>query len=132
MWSWPNVVCSAVADEELGALAGWVALAAGLTLADEGLALLLVIPASMAIATLGAVQLMKLANRNAQRPVSFQASRLWAPRRRQMRRKPLPMGLRADQEVLVGAPIVKLARSARGRPAGPVLMPTQCTPLATP
>ncbi len=52
---------------ELGALAGWVALAGGVTLAGEGLALLLVIPAAMGIATLGAVQLMKLANRNAQR-----------------------------------------------------------------
>jgi len=55
---------------ELGALAGWVALAAGVTLADEGLALLLVIPAAMGIATLGAVQLMKLANRNAQRQIA--------------------------------------------------------------
>jgi len=55
---------------ELGALAGWVALATGFTLADEGLALLLLIPAAMGIATLGAVQLMKLANRNAQRRIA--------------------------------------------------------------
>jgi len=55
---------------ELGALAAWVALAAAFTLADEGLALLLVIPAAMGIATLGAVQLMKLANRNAQRRIA--------------------------------------------------------------
>lgn len=52
---------------ELGALAGWVALATGLTLADQGLALLVFIPAGMGVASLGAVQLMKLANRNAQR-----------------------------------------------------------------
>lgn len=55
---------------EIGALAGWVALAAGFTLADEGVALLLVIPAAMGIATLGAVQLMKLANRHAQRRIA--------------------------------------------------------------
>ena len=55
---------------ELGALAGWVALATGFTLADEGLALLLFIPAGMAIATFGAVQLMKLANRSAQRRIA--------------------------------------------------------------
>ena len=55
---------------ELGALAGWVALATGLTLADQGLALLVFIPAGMGIASLGAVQLMKLANRNAQRRIA--------------------------------------------------------------
>jgi hypothetical protein len=51
---------------ELGALAGWVALATGLTLADQGLALLVFIPAGMGLSSLGAVRLMKLANRNAQ------------------------------------------------------------------
>ena len=55
---------------ELGALAGWVALAAGFTLAGKGLALLLVIPAAMGIVTIGAVQLMKLANRDAQRRIA--------------------------------------------------------------
>lgn len=55
---------------ELGALAAWVALAAGVTLAGAGLALLVVIPAAMGLATLGAVQLMKLANRNAQRRIA--------------------------------------------------------------
>jgi hypothetical protein len=55
---------------ELAALAGWVALATGVTLADEGLALLVFIPAGMGIATLGAVQLMKLANRDAQRRIA--------------------------------------------------------------
>jgi hypothetical protein len=55
---------------ELGALAGWVALATGLTLADQGLALLLFIPAGMGIASLGAVRLMKLANRDAQRRIA--------------------------------------------------------------
>jgi hypothetical protein len=55
---------------ELGALAGWVALAAGLTLAGEGLVLLLVIPAAMGLAGLGAVRLMKLSNRNAQRRIA--------------------------------------------------------------
>lgn len=55
---------------ELGALAGWVALATGLTLADQGLALLVFVPAGMGIACLGAVQLMKLANRNAQRRIA--------------------------------------------------------------
>jgi len=55
---------------ELGALAGWVAVATGLTLADQGLALLVFIPAGMGIASLGAVRLMKLANRNAQRRIA--------------------------------------------------------------
>lgn len=44
-----------------------MALAAGVTLANEGLVLQVVIPAAMGLATLGAVQLMKRANRNAQR-----------------------------------------------------------------
>ena len=56
---------------ELGALAGWVALATGLTLADQGLALLVFIPTGMGLASLGAVQLMKLANRNAQRRIAL-------------------------------------------------------------
>jgi len=55
---------------ELGALAGWVALAAGITLAGQGLAVMLVIPGAMGMATVGAVQLMKLANRNAQRRIA--------------------------------------------------------------
>jgi hypothetical protein len=55
---------------ELGALAGWVALATGFTLADQGLALLVFIPAGMGIVSLGAVQLMKLANRRAQRRIA--------------------------------------------------------------
>ncbi|MCJ7627695.1 MAG: hypothetical protein MUO50_04825 [Longimicrobiales bacterium] len=55
---------------ELGALAGWVALATGLTLADQGLALLVFVPVGMGIASFGAVQLMKLANRNAQRRIA--------------------------------------------------------------
>lgn len=55
---------------ELGALVGWVALATGVTLADQGLALLVFIPAGMGIASLGAVQLMKLSNRNAQRRIA--------------------------------------------------------------
>jgi len=55
---------------ELGALVGWVALATGLTLADQGLALLVFVPATMGIACLGAVQLMKLSNRNAQRRIA--------------------------------------------------------------
>ena len=69
-----RLVCEACAEKakrrmpwELGALAGWVALATGLTLSDQGLALLVFIPAGMGIASLGAVQLMKLANRKAQR-----------------------------------------------------------------
>ncbi|MBT8477840.1 MAG: hypothetical protein KJO06_02910 [Gemmatimonadetes bacterium] len=72
-----RLVCENCADKakrrlpwELGALAGWIALAMGLTLAEEGLALLVFIPAGMAVATLGAVQLMKLANRNAQRRIA--------------------------------------------------------------
>lgn len=55
---------------ELGALAGWVGLGIGITLAGKGLALLAFIPAGMGIATLGAVQLMKLANRAAQRRIA--------------------------------------------------------------
>ena len=72
-----RLVCENCADKarrrmpwELGALAVWVALATGFTLADEGLAMLLFIPAGMAVATLSAVQLMKLANRNAQRRIA--------------------------------------------------------------
>jgi hypothetical protein len=55
---------------ELGALAGWVALATGVTLGGEGLALLVFIPTGMGIATVGAVQLMKLENRNAQKRIA--------------------------------------------------------------
>lgn len=72
-----RLVCAGCAERakrrmpwELGALAGWVALAGGVTLADEGLAQLVVIPAAMGLTTLGAVQLMKLANRNAQRRIA--------------------------------------------------------------
>ena len=72
-----RLVCETCAEKakrrmpwELGALAGWVAVAVGATLADQGLALLLVIPATMGVAIVGAVQLMKLANRNAQRRIA--------------------------------------------------------------
>jgi hypothetical protein len=72
-----RLVCEECAEKarrrmpwELAALAGWVALATGLTLADQGLALLVVIPVVTGIASLGAVQLMKLSNRNAQRRIA--------------------------------------------------------------
>lgn len=72
-----RLICESCAEKarrrmpwELGALAGWVAVAAGVTLADQGLALLVFIPAGMGIASLGAVQLMKLANRSAQRRIA--------------------------------------------------------------
>jgi hypothetical protein len=72
-----RLVCEECAEKakrrmpwEFGVLAGWVALATGLILADQGLALLVLIPAGMGIASLGAVRLMKLANRNAQRRIA--------------------------------------------------------------
>jgi hypothetical protein len=55
---------------ELGALVGWVAIVIGITLSDEGLALLAFIPAGMGIAIFGAVRLMKLANLNAQQRIA--------------------------------------------------------------
>ena len=56
---------------QLGALAGFAALATGSIVAGEGLAAMVFFPAaSMIVMTLGAVHLMKLANRSAQRQIA--------------------------------------------------------------
>ncbi len=72
-----RLVCEDCAEQakrrmpwEIGALAGWVGLVTGIVLAGEGMALLVFIPAGMGVAIVGAVQLMKLANWNAQKRIA--------------------------------------------------------------
>ena len=73
-----RLVCEECAEKakrwmpwQLGALAGISALVTGLIVAGEGLAVMVFFPAgSTILMTLGAVQLMKLANRSAQRRIA--------------------------------------------------------------
>ncbi len=73
-----RLVCEECAEKakrwipwQLGAVAGFTALATGLIVAGEGFAAMLFLPVgSVIVMTFGAVQLMKLANRRAQRRIA--------------------------------------------------------------
>ncbi len=73
-----RLVCEECAEKakrwipwQLGAVAGFAALAAGLIVAGQGFAAMLFFPVgSVIVMTFGAVQLMKLANRSAQRRIA--------------------------------------------------------------